>query len=554
MRFNPLFLKLCLIVSLVSGVPAPVYADTVSADNKGTPQTVETLLAAQDNRVQGTRINSKAVAAFYAERENKPAWAELSPDNKEFLLGFLKSFEETATYHGLAIETYPMDLLRKMIEKADPADAAAFDILVSDTMLKLATDLHDDGRKLELLYAGWPFQRDPMDMPKALAKALADESVSAFVMGLPPKTADYTFMVRALQTYRAMAQAGGWKTMPSGPALKSGLRDPRVAQLRHRLVAEHYLEDKKLPKDASVFFDDSLTDAVKTYQRRNGLTEDGVVGSRMIAALNIPVEDRINQIRANMDRMRAMPDDLPDRYIRVNIADATMDIIEDDKVIYHSIVVVGKVDRKTPFINSTIRNVIFNPTWSVPRSIAVKDILPKLRKDPHYLQKQGLVILGRDQDPYGMSIDWAHMRDKSFTFGLRQSPGDLNSLGRLKFDFDNSHAVYMHGTPHAEAFDKPVRFLSSGCVRLPAPDEVAAVLLKPNHDAWDAQRINATLDAEKTRWVKLEQPIPILIIYDTAFLSDNGELHFRPDGYGYDKPSTPTRSLRYPAAPALPAP
>jgi murein L,D-transpeptidase YcbB/YkuD len=237
-----------------------------------------------------------------------------------------------------------------------------------------------------------------------------------------------------------------------------------------------------------------------------------------------------------MERWRHMPEDFPpSRYAYVNIPAMTVEFIEDGSAVYRGPVVVGRVDRKTPFIQSAIRSMIINPSWHVPRKIARKDILPKLRKDPHYLEKMGMVISGGDGDPYGGDIDWKSISEREFDFRLRQSPGDMNSLGRLKFDFDNNFAVYMHGTPHQELFAKTERAESSGCVRLRDPEEIGQIVMAQNRQPMDVQEIQQAIEAGKTRWIAVEHPLPLFFLYWTVFDDEAGKVNFRPDIYGYDQ-------------------
>jgi murein L,D-transpeptidase YcbB/YkuD len=282
-------------------------------------------------------------------------------------------------------------------------------------------------------------------------------------------------------------------------------------------------------------FDDKLKQALTAYQLRNGLAATGNLGAKTLEALNVPIDARIDQITANMERWRHMPEDFPpSRYALVNIPDYSIVIVEDAKEIYRGIVIVGEVDRKTPFIDSAVRSMIVNPAWHVPAKIAREDILPKLQKDPHYLEKLGFVIRGSKDDPYGEHIDWNAIRENEFNFRLRQAPGDMNSLGRLKFDFDNDFAVYMHGTPHHSLFKRNARALSSGCVRLRDPEKVAAIVLAGNKEPWDVKRIEDEIAAGKTRWVGIENPLPLYILYWTVFAGADGQINFRNDVYGYD--------------------
>lgn len=318
--------------------------------------------------------------------------------------------------------------------------------------------------------------------------------------------------------------------LPSSPAPEPAREQPASMPLT---------QESSSPPAASgdpSYYDDALRESLSAWQRRNGLDGDGNAGPKTLEMLNAPVGERMDQIRANMERWRHMPEDFPpERHALVNIADASLLLVEGGKIAYRGPVVVGRVDRKTPFIQSEIRSMIVNPSWHVPAKIAKKDILPKLRRDPHYLEKLGFVIRGNEDDPHGAAIDWENMSERDFTFRLRQSPGDANSLGRIKFDFDNDFAVYMHGTPHPELFDKDRRTFSSGCIRLRDPLDVAEIVLDANPERWDAQKLNETILSGTTRWVAVTRPLPLFVLYETVFVGFDGKLQFRKDVYGYDR-------------------
>ena len=230
-----------------------------------------------------------------------------------------------------------------------------------------------------------------------------------------------------------------------------------------------------------------------------------------------------------------MPEALPsERYVAVNIADASVLIADHGTTLYRGPVVIGREDRPTPFVRSVITRMIINPSWHVPRKIAQEDILPKLRENPHYLEDLDIVLRDRPQDPYGATIDWRKITPGTFTFHLRQLPGEQNSLGRLKFEFDNTFDVYMHGTPHQDLFARSQRNFSSGCIRLRDPEEVAEVLLAANDGGWSPQKIEDAIASGKTRVVTLTDPIPIYALYETVFADDSGAIQFRKDVYDHD--------------------
>jgi hypothetical protein len=532
-RFCLIFMLACFSAGLTGFVSAALAA-----------QDVRTALAVPDATVESIPLQRDDLNAFYSVHNFSPVWNFSGTENHQTFVTFLDSIQQVIDYHGLDPSAYPLDVMRRLEGSADDADHNKLELLVTDSLLRLAHELHGDGDELEHNYVGWTFHRTPLDIPALLAAAVEAHSLGEFFGGLSPHHPAYATLARALQTYHGIASKGGWPLIDTAQPLplKPKQSDPRIAGVRSRLQVEGLIDPTQSDTAASApetipadMYDDGLVRAVKEWQARYGLDADGLITPKTLAAMNIRAEDRVNQIRANMERWRHMPDAYPPlRYIAVNIASAEVNIFEGGERIYRSPVVVGRVDRKTPFIDSEVRSMIINPFWHVPIKIAQKDILPKLRKDPHYLEKLGFVISGHADDPTGANINWNKMSDKAFNFRLRQEPGDQNSLGRLKFDFENDFAVYMHGTPHQNLFSRAQRNYSSGCVRLSDPVEVAEILLASNHEPMHAEAIEAAIDTDKTHWIGFAKPIPIYILYWTVFADDSGAINFRKDVYGYD--------------------
>ncbi len=496
---------------------------------------LQAMLSQPTVTIDGFVINAQELKRFYAQRNYRPVWDTKPDGDRASLKNFLSTVTAFTNYHGLVEERYPVAQLTKLIESKQEEDSKKIEVLVTAWLFQLGHDLHGDTLKLSHIYPGWEFRRDPVDMVTGFEKAIQDNKVYDYVASFAPDYPAYLRLARELKAYRDMRAKGPWPTVATGPTIKPGEQSQRVAQVRARLAAEGY----QVPEDDAhrniALYDQELKSFVEQYQSRNGLQADGNIGAKTIAAMNVSLNSRIDQIIANMERWRHMPDNLPPRYVMVNIAATTLEVVDEGKSIYEGPVVAGRPDRKTPFIQSEIRSVIFNPAWHVPAKIARKDILPKLRKDPYYLEKMGFVIKGSADDPHGAEIDWNAIHESEFNFRLRQSPGDINSLGRLKFDFDNDFAVYMHGTPHPELFAKAERHLSSGCVRLHDPDKFAEIVLSQNETEWTLDRVKAEVDKGKTRWLKVAEPLPVFFVYWTVFPGENdGPLNFRKDVYAYD--------------------
>lgn len=503
-------MKLRLVSSLAFAALLAAAPLAWAEDEPATPiqQTLALALPELDNMdVQKDELNT-----IYLVRNYKPAWRFLDDPGNPATKAFLDSFEQLLAYHGLRSQDYPLEAMRAA-KLDNETDRLRADILFTAAVLRLAHDLHGDTLDLSQEYIGWDFKRADMDIPNLLGAALINSSVSEFIAGLSPKNPAYARLAAVLRQYRNIQSKGGWPAVSPGPSLHPGDHGARVKQLRARLEAEDYLTAAPDNGDA---FDEALAKALTSYQNHNGLETDGHGGEKTVQSLDVPVGERIEQIRANMERWRHMPEDYPpDHGIVVNIAAANIHIFDNGKDVYDGPVVVGKVDRQTPFIHSSVRSMIVNPVWHVPNKIAQKDIFPKLKKDPHYLERLGFEMSSGGK--------------------LRQVPGAHNSLGPLKFDFDNEFAVYMHGTPHQELFAKAQRNFSSGCIRLHDPDEVGEVLLRDTPGEWTADKIDDEVDKGKTRWVTIQNPMPIFVVYWSVF-ADEGDAHphFRKDVYGYD--------------------
>ncbi len=330
-----------------------------------------------------------------------------------------------------------------------------------------------------------------------------------------------------------MQQKGGWNLISEGPTLKPGMSGDRIVQLRKRLLVTGDLfnnasKDKRL-------FDRPLEEAVKAFQRRHGLKDDGVVGANTMDALNVPVEDRVDQIRVNLERSRWVLQNLPSEFLIVNIAGFSVFLVRDGEPVWKSKAIVGKRYRKTPVFKAEMEHIVFNPTWTVPPTILRKDKLPSVKKDKNYLIKQKIRVLdqnGREIPQH--TINWSQYSGRNFPYILRQDPGPDNALGLVKFIFPNKHFVFLHDTPTKSLFEKDIRTFSSGCIRVKNPFELAELLLNDDEN-WNRDSINNVIDQKKTRRVNLKKRIPVLILYWTSRVNEDGKIEFLPDVYERDR-------------------
>jgi len=338
---------------------------------------------------------------------------------------------------------------------------------------------------------------------------------------------------KSLAQYRELAAQGGWPQVPDGPALHEGDKNDRIPFLRQRLVASADLAASAGQGD---IFDGALREAVQKFQTRHGLAADGTVGAGTLTELNVPISERIRQLAASLERCQPLPSVLEHRHILVNIADFTLKLYEDGKPVLSMPVIVGKTYRQTPVFNGRIASLVINPTWEVPHSIATKDILPKIKKNPGYLSKMHLRVFQGWKDATEINpatINWASLSPAHFPYRLRQDPGPANALGRVKFLFPNPYDVYLHDTPSRELFHKDARTFSSGCIRIAKPLDLAAYLLQGTKlNSMDA--LNEAISHEKTQQIAIPAPIPVHIVYMTAWVDRDGIIQFRSDIYNRD--------------------
>lgn len=331
-------------------------------------------------------------------------------------------------------------------------------------------------------------------------------------------------VAEALARYHAIAARGGWPEVPQGEVLEPGVTDPRVPVLRRRLAASGDLATV----GEGARYDPTLVDAVRRFQARHGLLVDGRVGRETLAALNVPAAARVETLAINLARRRALPDPRG-LHLRVNTAAATLEAIRDGTVVLSMPVIVGAPRTPTPDLESAVTGIVFNPSWTIPHSIAVNEVLPRLRRDPGYLAANEIRILDRPEDPYGRRIDWRAVSRRAFPFTLRQAPGPRNPLGRIKFDMASPYAIYLHDTPARGLFSRTMRALSHGCIRLSRPLDLAALL-----SGTEASALEAEIDRGETRYLPVTS-VPIVVAYLTAFVDAAGEVQFRPDIYRRDR-------------------
>ncbi|SFI69644.1 Putative peptidoglycan binding domain-containing protein [Bosea sp. OK403] len=344
-----------------------------------------------------------------------------------------------------------------------------------------------------------------------------------------PNTYDRT--LEALIAHEDIANRGGWPKVPgSASNLKPDAQGPDVTILKQRLMLSGDLAPEALPGDV---YDAAVVAAVKRFQLRHGLSDLGTIGRLTLKAMNVPVEVRLNQLTATLERLKSNGFTFAGRYVVVNIPGASVEAVENGVVQRRHLAVVGRSDRPSPVLQANITSVNLNPYWTVPTSIVKADIIPHMRQDPGFITKSNMKLLGAENkeiDP--ASVNWASLKSPYFT--VRQEPGPTNSLGQLKIDMPNSEAVYMHDTPKKTLFRNDVRFNSSGCARIEGVRDLAAWLLEGTE--WTQPAIEAEIAKNERKNIPLKKSVPVAWVYLTGWQSGDGLVQFREDIYGLDTP------------------
>ena len=493
-------------------------------------------------RANGELIYAReSVIRFYGRRLYHPAWTnEKGPTRlAEDLVNALRRADSEnlwpKDYHLTAIESLLESIgadIQKGLEMVSER-SADLDLLLTDAFLVYGSHLLPGRLKPGTLKSEWLLNQRSAILVSALEGAMASNNLAGTLA--PPAQPGFLRLREALLYYRELASKGGWPTIPDGPILRRGDRGSSVAALRERLTLCGDLGGSEF-MDAALF-DESLEQALKRFQLRHGLTVDGAMGASTRAELNVSVERRVEQLELNLECLRWFPQDLGRRHIIVNIAAFQLEVVEDETIELFMRVVVGTTDNTTPVLNDTIRYIVLNPYWEVPHSIAVKEILPQVKRDPGYLFRERLRVFkgwgGGEVNP--AQVNWSEITPEAFPYRLRQDTGPLNSLGRVKFVFLNKFNVYLHDTPERYLFEKPRRDFSHGCIRIQKPIDLAVYLLQED-PSWNRDALMGALDKAVNRSVPLPEPIPICLVYWTAWADRDGTIQFRRDIYGFDAP------------------
>ena len=546
MRWRKWCLGACLLLSGVAAAPSVAPAADLPVEQM-TAQIADLLEGRQslplDLRGSGELPVSQEVNDLYRSRGYRPLWqARTGLRISAFaLVERLRS----AADHGLCGEDYLLAPIERLMAVRSEAlrggkplsvqTLVLLDLYLSQAFFLYGTDLVEGRIDPALAHNDWRVRRRKIDLVRLLPPAVDGDSLNALLAELAPPHQGYRQLMTALANLRVQAARGSWPQVPTGEKLKPGDIDPRLPAIRARLLATGELP-APAPFEGNAYGPATL-EAVKRFQRRHGLDPDGVIGKRTVQALNVTIEQRIQQVEINLERWRWMPRDLGRRHISVNTADFTLKVVEDGHVVMEMPVIVGRPFRRTPGFSSQMSYLEFAPTWTVPATVLREDKLPAIQKDPGFLAKNHFRVLragGKEMTPHELAaINWHKVEAERFPGELRMDPGPWNPLGRVKFMFPNAFNVYLHDTNERGLFDRHNRTYSSGCIRIGDPIGLARYLLG-DQPKWTEERLQEALNRTTPLQVSINNPVPTHLQYWTTWVDGNGTLQFRSDLYYRD--------------------
>ncbi len=409
----------------------------------------------------------------------------------------------------------------------DLQEMIELDLALSQSYLQYTSDLFHG--KFRPVSRNWEIAKREKTLGKLLHKALNNNEIEISLEELKPVPDNYQALADHLQKYLDIAASGKWKPLPKGASFRKGSSSEDILQLAQNLSA---LGDLPASKANSNTFDEDFTKAIKNYQARHGLAETGLMDASTIKSINIPIEDRIELLKLNLNRYRWLPDDLGERYVWANIPEFMIYVYDGEKRTTEIVSVVGEYKNMTPILmDKPMQNIIFSPTWTIPRSIA-KEEMEYIKKNPGVLIVADVEVFykGKKTNPYKINWNTVNLKDVR----LKQKPKNTNSMGRAKFMFANNHSIYLHDTPNKIDFKKRVRNFSHGCLRVGNPALFAESLLEGS-GSWNNQKIKSAMFSGKERFVKPPKKTKVHVVYFTAWADDDGKLQFRRDIYGHDK-------------------
>jgi murein L,D-transpeptidase YcbB/YkuD len=468
---------------------------------------------------------SAPTLAFYRRLRYRPAW---SGDSDLARAHAVHDAIGRAGDDGLDPNSYGHDVAARLMaaleaegdtaldDEARAGYAAELDVVLAEGYLRYATDIVRGAIDADSVGTAWRIPRNEPPDESVLRSLLRGDAVQ-IIERLRPPTPYYGRMMNALARLRRVGEGGGWTPLPEDISVAEGDSSAAVGLLRARLAASDDGREAQLARRGAarpLVYDRDLRDALRHFQERHALDDDGSLGAGTLRELNHSVEERIAEVRLNMDRWRWLPRDLGRLYVLVNIAGFELEVVENDRAIESMNVVVGKPGWNTPVFADTMEHIVVNPYWNPPESIMEEEIRPAIARDPGYLERNNF--------------------ERTSDGRVRQRPGRNNALGRYKFLFPNKDNIYLHDTPADHLFSRVRRDFSHGCIRLERPGDLARLIAAraTNHSA---ASIDAMVATGQEKWVALKRPIPVYLVYFTAWVKEHGTLRFHHDVYGHDE-------------------
>ena len=525
--------NLVIVAVLLFVIPAVAIAQ-ITAEERIQYLSEQLLIGSETSLAGATLSSTHIIPEFYSRRAFKPAWAD--DDRIDAFIRLVGRAEE----EGLDPTDYYHSELRVFLgeHRADREDQdirAELDVLLTESLSRYAYHLFFGKVNPEDLDENWNWSRNlgGRDPATLIQQAIDSESIEIFIDEYLDRARVYYRAKEILAEYRALKSKGGWSPIASGSTLKPGMNDERIPLVRARLAITGDLPTSG--SGESQAFDEALKKGVEHFQYRHNLDQDGAIGAKTLAAMNVSVDERIDQIRVNLERIRWVARDVEDDLVVTNIAAFRTFLVRDQKIVWSARSQVGRYYRQTPVFKGKIKYLQFNPTWTVPPGILSKDILPRVKQDPGYLATKNMDLVDRDGnkiDP--ASVDWSQYRAGRLPpYQFVQRPGPTNALGRVKFIFPNPHFVFLHDTPSKSLFERTERTFSSGCIRVENPFEFAELLLD-DAEKWNPDTIRQLLDSQVPQTVFLTEPMTVMLLYSTVGVADEEVVRFYNDIYERD--------------------
>ena len=466
------------------------------------------------------------LSAFYRAREFQGIWSGTADRSRRNAL--MEAFASAAN-HGLPAAKYDANALMAQLRAAStPADQGRMEVELSRLFMSYARDIQAGMLRPSAVVSAIA-REVPYRSRLGTLQAFAQSSPAGFLRALPPSSPEYTRLMREKLRLERMLGNGGWGPSVNANSLTLGAAGDKVVSLRNRLIAMGFLE-----RTATQTYDAAIQAAVQRFQQAHGLVVDGTVGSGTMRQLNIPMVSRLQSVIVAMERERWINRPRGERHVWVNLTDFTAAIVDNDRVTFLTRSVIGATpkDRETPEFSDVMEFMVINPSWYVPRSIITKEYLPLLQSNANAVSQLD-VTDSRGRIVSRGAIDFNAYTAKTFPYSMRQGPSEGNALGLVKFIFPNKYNIYLHDTPSKSLFGREVRAFSHGCVRLNDPFDFAyALLAKQESDPEGFFQAHLRPGLEKR--VDLQQPVPVHIVYRTAFTNVTGGLQFRRDIYNRD--------------------